>query len=99
MQKLYTYTFYALFLFFPVLVQAQISPNEVQADSTKTVEITLTDNSRQVGQILSVSSTELELQKKMNELLLNCQELDLSVKLILQSVDTTGLKTQMLAGF
>lgn len=64
MQKLFTYTFYALFLFFPVLVQAQISPNEVQADSTKTVEITLTDNSRQVGQILSVSSTELELQKE-----------------------------------
>lgn len=64
MKKLSLYIIYTLFLFIPMVSQAQINPDEVQADSTKTVEITLIDNSRQVGQILSVTPTELELRKE-----------------------------------
>ncbi|MEX0663053.1 MAG: hypothetical protein WD381_02820, partial [Balneolaceae bacterium] len=54
----------ALFLFFPIAVHAQISPDSVEPDSSKTVEITLIDNSSQIGQILSVKDTELELRKE-----------------------------------
>ncbi len=74
----------ALFLLFPLLVQGQISPADVQADSTKTVQITLTDDSRLFGQILSVSDSEIELRQESGRTFI-----ELSRVTSIRHVDTT----------
>ncbi len=55
--------FLPLYLFFPGILFAQISPGDVEVDSSKTVEITLTDRSTLIGYIVSVDDEELELRK------------------------------------
>lgn len=53
-----------LFLIFPAISFAQISPSDVEVDSSKTVEIELRNNSTLTGTIVSVSDNELELQQE-----------------------------------
>jgi len=84
MRNLFTYSIYALFLLLPLCAQAQVSSSEVQVDSTKTVEIILTDNSRQLGKIISVSNRELELQKENQRTFI-----ELSRVKTIRDIDTT----------
>ncbi len=56
--------FLLLILFLiPAIVAAQISPSDVEVDSSKTVEVELRNGSILTGSILSVSEEEIELQQ------------------------------------
>ena len=57
-------TILLLFLLFPILSFAQISPSDVEVDSSKTVEVELRNGSILTGSVLSVTDDELELQQE-----------------------------------
>lgn len=84
MKNIFTFSITALFLFVPVLVQGQISPTEVQVDSTKTVQINLTDDSHLLGQILSINESEIELRQESGRTFI-----ELSRVASIREIDTT----------
>lgn len=53
-----------IFFLFPLIVPAQTSPSDIEVDSSKTVEIELTNSTTLTGSVLSVTETELELQQE-----------------------------------
>ncbi|MDR9364895.1 MAG: hypothetical protein RI575_06135 [Balneolaceae bacterium] len=56
-------TILLLFLLLPAIGFAQISPSDVEVDSSKTVEVELQNGSILTGSILSLSEEEIELQQ------------------------------------
>jgi len=64
MKRLVPISIFALVWLLPLSLAAQIAPEEVTVDSTKAVVLTLSDGSQLQGEILSVTDSELELQKQ-----------------------------------
>ncbi|REL25037.1 hypothetical protein DYD21_16100 [Rhodohalobacter sp. SW132] len=60
----------------PLHLVAQISPEEVTVDSTKAIVLTLTDGSQLQGEILSVTDTELELQKQAGRIFVRLDRIE-----------------------